>query len=260
MPGANGQPVFEVQDVHLTYLGRFPALAGLTLTVRPGEQIALLGPNGCGKSTLLKVLAGLVFPDAGTVRAFGHPLTPETLARAAFFRHFRRRVGLLFQNADAQLFNPTVFEEVAFGPSQLGLPPAEVKRRVADMLELLEIADLAGRAPFHLSEGQKRRVALAAVLAVDPDVLLLDEPTTGLDPRTNDRLVELLWALRHRGKTALVATHDLELARLVADRAVIIGEDHRVWADGPTDQVLADRGLLYRANLVGRAWGPRAGG
>ncbi len=259
MPGVDGQPVFDVQDVHLTYLGRFAALAGVTLTVWPGEQVTLLGPNGCGKSTLLKVLAGLVFPDAGTVRAFGRPLTPETLARADFFREFRRRVGLLFQNSDAQLFNPTVFEEIAFGPSQLGLPEAEVKRRVTDMLGLLEIEGLAERAPFQLSEGQKRRVALAAVLAVDPDVLLLDEPTTGLDPRTNDRLVEILWALRRLGKTALVATHDLELARLVADRAVIIGEDHRVWADGPADQVLADRDLLYRANLVGRAWGSRAG-
>ncbi len=255
MPGADGRLVFEVQDVRLSYFGRFPALAGVSLTVELGEQVALLGPNGCGKSTLLKVLAGLVFPDAGTVRAFGQSLTPATLSRADFFGEFRRRVGLLFQNSDAQLFNPTVYEEVAFGPSQLGFPPAEVRRRVEDMLALLEIDGLADRAPFHLSEGQKRRVALAAVLAVDPDVLLLDEPTTGLDPRTNDRLIEVLWGLRRLGKTVVVATHDLELTRLVAERAVIIGEDHRVWADGPVAGVLADRGLLYRANLVGRSWG-----
>ena len=254
MGSADGRPVFEVNEVRVTYLGRFPALAGVSLRVTSGEQVALLGPNGCGKSTLLKVLAGLLFPDSGTVRAFGHPLTPASLARPAFFREFRRRVGLLFQNSDAQLFNPTVFEEIAFGPAQLGFPPEEVERRVRDMLRLLEIEDLADRAPFQLSEGQKRRVALAAVLVVDPDVLLLDEPTTGLDPRTNDRLVEILWGLRRLGKTLLVATHDLELARLVADRAVIIGEDHRVWFDGPTPEALANRDLLYRANLVGRSW------
>jgi len=258
MSGADGRPVFEVEQIRLSYLGRFPALAGVTLTVEAGEQIALLGPNGCGKSTLLKVLAGLVFPDSGTVRAFGRDLTSAALTRPDFFAEFRRQVGLLFQNSDAQLFNPTVFEEVAFGPNQLGFPPAEVRRRVQEMLALLEIDGLADRAPFQLSEGQKRRVALAAVLAVDPDVLLLDEPTTGLDPRTNDRLVEILWGLRRLGKTVLVATHDLELARLVADRALIIGEDHRVWADGPVGDVLADRALLYRANLVGRAWGSRA--
>ncbi len=255
---ADGRPVFELREVWVSYLGRFPALAGVSLTVGPGEQVALLGPNGCGKSTLLKVMAGLIFPDSGSVRAFGQPLTPASLARLGFFREFRRRVGLLFQNADAQLFNPTVFEEVAFGPAQLGFPPEEVGRRVRDMLALLEVEGLADRAPFQLSEGQKRRVALAAVLAVDPDVLLLDEPTTGLDPRTNDRLVEVLWGLRRLGKTLLVATHDLELARLVADRSVVIGEDHRVWADGPTARVLADRDLLYRANLVGRSWTGRA--
>ncbi len=251
---ADGQTVFELRDVSVTYLGRFPALAGVSLTVGRGEQVALMGPNGCGKSTLLKVLAGLIFPDSGDVRAFGRPLTPASLGRFAFFREFRRRVGLVFQNADAQLFNPTVFEEVAFGPAQLGFPPDEVARRVRDMLALMEIEELVDRAPFQLSEGQKRRVALAAVLAVDPDVLLLDEPTTGLDPRTNDRLVEILWGLRRLGKTVLVATHDLELARLVADRSVVIGEDHRVWADGPTAGILADGDLLYRANLVGRSW------
>jgi len=213
-----------------------------------------MGPNGCGKSTLLKVLAGLIFPDSGSVRAFGQFLTPASLGRLSFFREFRRRVGLVFQNSDAQLFNPTVFEEIAFGPAQLGFPPDEVACRVRDMLALMEIEELADRAPFQLSEGQKRRVALAAVLAVDPEVLLLDEPTTGLDPRTNDRLVEILWGLRRLGKTMLVATHDLELARLVTDRSVVIGEDHRVWADGPTAEILADRDLLYRANLVGRAW------
>ncbi len=241
--------VFELKKVGFAYPGQVPALEDVSLTVTQGERLALLGANGSGKSTLLKVLGGLLAPVAGEARAFGAPLAPALLRGEAALA-FRRRVGVVFQSADAMLFNPTVRDEIAFAPLHLGLPAEEVERRVADMLELLELEPLAGRAPYRLSGGEKKKVALAAVLAAAPEVLLVDEPTAGLDPRAQDWLVEFLRRLHEAGKTLVVATHLLaELPRL-ADRAVVLGEDHRVAGDLPVADLLADRELLLRVNLI----------
>ena len=233
-----------------SYLGRYPALVDVSLTVRRGERVALLGPNGSGKSTLLKILDGLVFPDAGTYRAFGEAVTEDSLEDEQMSQGFRSRVGFVFQNSDAQVFSANVREEVAFGPLQLGLPRDETADRVRDVLAMLGVADLADRAPFQLSGGQKKKVAIATVLVMNPDVLLFDEPTAALDPRTQYWLVELVERLGEAGKTIVHATHDLDLLHRIADRAVVFGEDHRIAADGPPDQVLADRDLLLRTNLV----------
>jgi cobalt/nickel transport system ATP-binding protein len=244
------ETVFSCRDLHYAYLDRFPALAGVSLDVMRGEKLALLGANGCGKSTLLKVLDGLVFPTSGTVQAFGQLVTEEAMEDEQFSRGFRSRVGFVFQNADAQVFSPTVRDEIAFGCLQLGLDRDETLARVADMLSLLEIADLADRAPFQLSGGQKKRVAIGSVLVMNPEVLLFDEPTAALDPRTRHWLAELIVELHLAGKTIVVASHDLDLLDVLADRAVVFGEDHTIVGQGTPAQLLADRELLASANVI----------
>jgi cobalt/nickel transport system ATP-binding protein len=242
--------VFALDSVSFSYPDGVPALRDVSLRVGAGERVALLGANGSGKSTLLRLLAGLAQPDGGELRAFGAPLTADVLKDEGRAQAFRRRVGVVFQSADVQLFNPTVRDEVAFGPLHLGLVPGEVERRIADMLRLLDLEELAERAPYKLSGGEKKRVALAAVLACDPEVLLFDEPTAGLDPRTQDWLIELLQRLHAAGKTVVLATHQLaDLARL-ADRAVVLAEDHTVAADRSLGELFADRELLLRVNLI----------
>jgi cobalt/nickel transport system ATP-binding protein len=244
------QTLFELAGVHYSYLGAIPALAGVDLSIRAGESLVILGANGCGKSTLLKLLDGLLFPTAGEVRAFGTPLTEELLETDSFRREFRSRVGLVFQNPDIQLFSPTVHAEVAFGPLQLGLSQEEAVDRVEDVLTLLGIGALRNRSPLSLSGGEKKKVAIAAVLAVNPDVLLLDEPTSTLDPRTRHWFGELALALAQCGKTLITATHNLYLAERVATRILVMGEDHRVAAADDPAAILADRNLLVGANLI----------
>lgn len=243
--------MFAADRLGYAYLDRFPALVDVSLTIRPGERVALLGANGCGKSTLLKVLAGLVHPHQGSLSAFGVPLTEESLADEHVHRSFRSRVGFVFQNSEVQLFSATVREEVAFGTLQLGLDRPEVAIRVSEVLALLGLTDLADRAPFQLSGGQRKRVALASVLVMNPPVLLLDEPTAALDPRTADWLTDLLHDLTEAGRTIVLATHDLGSLESLVDRAVVLGEDHRVVADAPVAQVVADRDLLRAVNLIG---------
>jgi len=243
-------PVFACRGLSFAYLGRFPALQAVSLDVLAGERLALLGANGCGKSTLLKVLDGLLFASAGTVEAFGSALTEDALEDEQFSRAFRSRVGFVFQNSDAQVFSSTVEEEVAFGCLQLGLAPAEAGSRVADALGVLGIARLAARSPFQLSGGEKKRVAIASVLVMSPEVWLFDEPTAGLDPRTQQWLAELLVTLNNTGKTVVLATHDLDLVADVATRCVVLNEEHEVAAIGPPAEILADRELMLRANLV----------
>jgi cobalt/nickel transport system ATP-binding protein len=242
--------VFSCRDLHYAYLDRFPALSGVSLDVRQGEKVALLGPNGCGKSTLLKLLDGLIFPDRGTFSAFGHPVTEDNLEDEQFSAGFRSRVGFVFQNSDAQVFSPTVREEVAFGCLQIGLSVEETAARVDDVLAMLDIADLAERAPFQLSGGQKKRVAIASVLVMNPQVLLFDEPTAALDPRTQAWLIELIAELNAAGKTIVLATHDLDALDVIADRCLVFAEDHTIAHAGPPGEVLADRELLLRANLI----------
>lgn len=245
-----GEPLLVCEGLRYAYLERFSALEDVSVEVRGGEKVALLGANGCGKSTLLKILDGLLFADAGTYRAFGELVTEDNLEDEQFSMGFRSRLGFIFQNSDAQVFSPTVREEVAFGPLQLGWPRSKIERRIADVLEMLEIADLADRAPFQLSGGEKKRVAIASVLVMNPDVLLFDEPTAALDPRTQAWLVELILELNRAGKTIVMATHDLDILDVVADRCVVFSEDHRVATEGPPDAVLADRQLLLDVNLI----------
>lgn len=246
----DSEPLLVADEIGYSYLGRLPALDRVSLKVFAGERLALLGANGCGKSTLLKILAGLTFAGSGRYLAFGEEVSEDRLDDEQFSRAFRSRVGLVFQNADAQVFSPTVREEIAFGPLQLGLERDQVEGRIEDVMAMLEIGDLAERAPYQLSAGQKRRVAIASVLAMNPELLLFDEPTAGLDPRTSQRLLELIAELGRAGKTIVFATHDLLQLTEIADRCLVLGEDHRLLAEGTPTSILSDRELLLRANLV----------
>lgn len=239
---------FEAEAVGYAY-ERVTALKGLTLQVLAGERIALLGANGSGKSTLLRLLDGLYFASEGTVRFRGAELTETAMEDDAFALGFRRRVGLVFQNPDIQLFNPTVFDEVAFGPLQLGWKREEVLERVHSTLAWIGAEHLKDRAPYRLSGGEKKRVALASVIALDPDVLLLDEPTSALDPRSQSQVIELLESWNDGRKTIITATHQLEILGEIAERAVVL-EHGAVVADATPAEILADTVLLESANLI----------
>ena len=206
------EPLIELCDVDFAYAPERPVLAGCSFRLEPGQRLALLGANGCGKTTLLHLIVGLVRPDRGRIEAFGRPRLAE-----ADFREVRRRVGLLFQDADDQLFCPTVAEDVAFGPLNLGKPRAEVRRIVGRTLDGLGLAGYEHRVTYRLSGGEKRLVALATVLAMQPDVLLLDEPTAGLDEEATGRLVRILTELPH---AMIVASHHRPFWQAVTTGAV----------------------------------------
>jgi len=203
----------------------------VSLKIEKGESVSFLGANGCGKSTLLKLLNGLIAADAGTYKFDGVVVDRKKINDAAFMKRLHQRVGFVFQNSDAQLFCADVFDEVAFGPRQMGLAEAEVRNRVGDTLGLLGLTGFENRVPYHLSGGEKRKVALAAVLAMNPDALVLDEPMNGLDPRTASWLTEFLQTLNAAGKTLIISTHHLELSREVSKREIVLSEDHRVERD-----------------------------
>lgn len=226
------------------------ALDGVDLTIESGQHVAIVGANGSGKSTLLKMLDGLVFCDSGTIMANGRALTEDALEDPAFRREFRSRVGFVFQDADVQLFCNTVFDELAFGPLQLGLPHDDVRSRVAEVAEALRIEKLLDRAPYMLSGGEKKRVAIASVLTMRPQVLLMDEPTNALDPRSQVWLLDVLGRWKAEGRTVVIATHDLSAAAESCDRMVVLSEDHTVVADGTPDEVLSGRELLLAVNLI----------
>lgn len=248
--GGSEPPLLVCEGLSYSYLDRFPALTDVSLQVRRGEKVALLGANGCGKSTLLKVLDGLVFPTSGHYTAFGESVTEDSLEDEQMSMGFRSRIGFVFQNSDAQVFSPSVREEIAFGPLQMGMSAAAATERVEEVMAMLDIADLADRAPFQLSGGQKKRVAIATVLVMNPEVLLFDEPTAALDPRTQQWLTELIVELNEAGKTIVLATHDLDVLDSIASRCLIFSEDHRIVREGTPEQVLADRELLLAVNLV----------
>ena len=228
----------EIRDLSFAYPDGRRALRDVSLSVRSGEKVALVGPNGAGKSTLLLHLNGILQGE-GTVHVMGQQVAGHHLA------YIRAQVGLVFQDPDDQLFSPTVFDDVAFGPLYAGLPEGETQRRVAWALTQVGLEGYAGRISHHLSLGEKKRAAIATVLAMQPEILALDEPTSGLDPRTRRRLVGLLQELP---QTMLAATHDMRLVAEVFSRTVILDEG-QVVADGPTVELLADENLLEAHGL-----------
>jgi len=244
----NAVLVFEVTNVSFAY-DQIPALRDLSLSIQRGQAVALVGANGSGKSTLLRLLDALCFASGGTISFCGDMLTPERLREDSFALFFRRRVALVFQNPDVQLFNPTVFDEVAFGPLQMGWSSEEVRARVNQTLDIMGISHLRDRAPYRLSGGEKKRVALASVIVLDPEVLLLDEPTAMLDPRSQSQLIDLIQNWKGSAKTVITATHQIEIIEDIADRVFVL-EQGSVIATGAPREVLSNGELLLRANLV----------
>src|SRR5436190_10930107 len=233
-------PVIEVDGLSYAYPGGVRALDGVRFTVAAGESVGLVGPNGAGKTTLFLCLAGVLPAPVGAVRVAG--LDP---AKPAERRRLPARLGVVFQNSDEQLFNATVFDDVAFGPLNLSLPADEVRRRVAEALERVGLTGLEQRVPFHLSGGEKRRVALAGVLAMRPEILLLDEPSMYLDPRGRRELIRLINGLT---VTKLIAAHDLELVRETCGRVLVL-DGGRLIKDGPTREILTNAPLMEAHGL-----------
>ncbi|MEV1199706.1 energy-coupling factor ABC transporter ATP-binding protein [Microbispora rosea] len=235
----SGSPSLTVSRLAYAYPDGTQALYGVDLTIERGERVALLGPNGAGKTTLVMHLNGILTAGHGTVEVAGLPVRADTL------REIRRRVGLVFQDPDDQLFMPTVREDVAFGPANLGLRGAELDRRVRDALERVGMLDAIDRPPHHLSFGQRRRVAVATVLAMEPEILVLDEPSSNLDPASRRELAEILKSL---DVTVLMVTHDLPYALELCERSLVMSEGV-IAADGPTRALLADERLLAAHRL-----------
>ena len=226
-------------DVHYRYPNGYEALCGVSFCITHGEKVALVGANGAGKSTLLRHTNGLLIPSQGEVVMGGIKLTRRTLPLV------RQSVGLVFQDSDNQLFMPTVEEDVAFGPSNMRLEPEEIRRRVTEALDAVGALHLRGASPFRLSGGQKKRVAIATVLSMEPSVLVMDEPTSNLDPRARRQIIDLI---RRFGHTTLIATHDMEMVLDLCDRTIVMKQG-RIVADGSTRHVFGDLALLEECGL-----------
>lgn len=222
----------------------------LKLSIQAGDSVCILGANGSGKSTLLKILCALVFTAGGRFEAFGQEINEARMENEHLARDYHRRVGFIFQNSDAQLFTTRVWDEIAFGPLQLGLSQSEVNQRVEDLIKMLNIDHLRERSPYRLSGGEKKKVAVASVLALNPEVLILDEPTSGLDPKTQRWLVDLLSQFSRMGRTIITSTHNLALAHAISTRALVLSEQHEMVYDGLTRDVLENRELLMAVNLI----------
>lgn len=241
------EPLYRLDAVSVDFPDGRNALDGLCLEIRAGERVVLLGTNGCGKSTLLKLLDGLVPASRGTLHFEGRVLDKAQLAQREFAGDFRRRVALMFQHPEAMLFNPTVAEEIGFGLRHL--PPDEARERVRRWAGFMRLEAHLDAHPSQLSGGEKQRLCLACLLALEPEVLLLDEPTANLDPRTVGWLID--W-LAQRAITTVVATHHMALAPELGRRAIILSESHQLAFDGPVSDALADLELLLENNLAHR--------
>ncbi|MBU2495800.1 MAG: ABC transporter ATP-binding protein [Candidatus Omnitrophota bacterium] len=242
--------IFELKNVFFSYLERFPALSDVNLNIRPGEKLTVVGANGSGKSTLLHMLDGLIFPGRGTIKAFGADLKEGVFNDENFSKNFRRKVGLIFQNPDVQLFCPTAKEDIIFGPLQLGIEKEEIENRLEELTGVLNLKDLLDRPPHQLSVGEKRKVALASTLIIDPDVLILDEPTAGLDPLTTRHIINLLVQSNDSGKTIIISTHDLRLAEEISDIIYVFSPGKRIVKSGKPEEILSDGQLLRDNNLI----------
>ena len=244
------KPLFELRGVEYSYMGKFPALCGIDLTIEAGSKSAVIGANGSGKSSLLAMLDALIFPDKGSIKAYGRELKGAMEQESVFARSFRKRVGFVFQNPDVQLFCPTVREEIIFGPLQLGMEKQQIQEQLERLVALFGLKALLERPAYQLSIGEKKKVAIASVLAISPEVLLLDEPTAGLDPRTTCDIIDTILAANEEGRTVITATHDLHVASEIADCLHVLGREKKIIRSGVPQEILSDERFLQEHNLI----------
>lgn len=240
----------DLKDISYIYEDRKQVFKDFSFAVEKGESVALMGVNGCGKTTLLRILCGLNYVQTGNYYFKDQDISKDFLAKPEERKKFHQQVGYVFQHSEDQLFCPTVYEEVAFGLEQMNLSPQAIETRVTDVLELLQISKIRDAVPYHCSGGEKKRIAIAAVLAMNPEVILLDEPLAALDPRMQTFFVHLLQQLKENGKTIIIATHDIQRVQHMVDRICLFDENHQLVADGRVKDILMQVDLLKKINLV----------
>lgn len=242
--------LYKLENVSYKYSDDITGLDGITAEIPEKSIYAVAGTNGCGKTTLLYILNGLIFPSEGNVFYKNILLNEKYFSDAEFAGNFRLSNGLIFQDSDAQLFCSNVYEELAFGPKQAGLDKTEISSRTESTAELLGITPLLKRPVSKLSGGEKKKVAIASVLTLNPDVLLMDEPTAGLDPKSQGILIDIIFELAEAGKTIVISTHDLGLIDDLKPFLCVMNESHKIETTGRAEDILADEELLYRVNLI----------
>ncbi|MEJ2248689.1 MAG: ABC transporter ATP-binding protein [Candidatus Lokiarchaeota archaeon] len=247
------QIVIELKNVSFSYPKGpvksqevLPALSNINMKIYKGERVAILGPNGGGKTTLLRILDALTEVSKGSISALGFNLTEDMNNKKKMFK-FRKKVGFVFQNPDEELFSPTVYDDIIFGPLHLGLSKEEIEKRANSVMDLFSIQNIKDKHPYNLSGGEKKKASIAAVLSIDPDIILFDEPTSGLDPKSRADLISIINELHKRGKTIITATHDVNATLEIADRVYVLNK--HVIAEGPIREIFSDVKLLKDTNL-----------
>lgn len=240
--------MIELVNVSFSYKGK-TALENINIKINEGEAVALIGPNGSGKSTLLKLINGIISPTKGEYLLDKKNITEKQLNDSMFSKAFHKKIGFVFQNSDTQLFCSTVYEEIAFGPRQMGIPEEDTNKRVYDCLRLLNIEKLKHEAPYNLSEGEKKKVAIASVLSMNPEILTLDEPMNGIDPKGKKFLKELILKLNASGKTIICSTHDFGYVEGIFKRAIVFSETHKIIRDEDYIKIITDDEFLIENNI-----------
>jgi len=242
--------VIKIKNIFYSYECGVLALKDVSVQIKAGESVAFIGPNGSGKSTLMKLINGLVNPDSGSYDFEGQAITSKQLQNDMFSKNFHKRIGFIFQNSEVQLFCSNVYDEIAFGIRQMNMSEDDVKIRVCDILKLLKVQHLKDRQPYHLSGGEKRKIAIASVLVMNPEVLVFDEPMNGLDPESKRFLKKLMIELNEAGKTILCSTHDFEYVEDVFKRVVVFSKDHTIIRDGDYKEIMEDKKFLFDNNII----------
>jgi cobalt/nickel transport system ATP-binding protein len=244
------EDIIALKNINYSYYGEIPALKNINLTIKEGEMFAIIGLNGSGKSTLLHILNALVLPDSGEVLFKGENVSGKSAADENNRMKLRQSMGYVFQNPDVQLFCPTVFDELLFAPLQLNLPVETAVERAEQTLSFLGLSYLKDRPVYMLSGGEKKRVAIASVLTMNPDILLVDEPLSNLDPKTQTFFIDLLLDLNHAGKTIIFTTHHLDLIDHLQPRVAVLSEEHTIQKTGTASEILNDKDFLISVNLI----------
>ncbi|MFH0895162.1 MAG: ABC transporter ATP-binding protein [Bacteroidota bacterium] len=242
--------VIELKNITYSYFGKIPALKNISLEIKSGEMFCIIGQNGSGKSTLLNIMNALVYPDSGEVFLKGDQITEKTIHNKDLNLKLRKSMAFVFQNSDVQLFCPTVLDELLFAPLQLNMSVEEARQRADETLSYLNIDYLKDRAVHMLSGGEKKKVAIASVLTMNPEILLVDEPLSGLDPKTQSFFLELLTELHRAGKTIIFTTHQLDLIDHLQPRVAVLSEDHSIEKIGTAEDILNDEKFLISVNLI----------